>query len=117
MNKRFFAIAWLVACLVALAQAQTAATFPKGDIKGPFVWKSTIYPGTERDYWIYVPYQYNDSKPPCSMIVQDGLSRANGWRLPQVLDSLIDLEQIPVIIGIFIDHGKVPATGVDNWPR
>jgi sugar lactone lactonase YvrE/predicted esterase len=51
------------------------------------------------------------------MVVQDGLSRATGWKLPEALDSLIDTKEIPVIIGIFIDHGKVPSVGSDNFPR
>jgi enterochelin esterase-like enzyme len=90
---------------------------PKGEIKGPFTWESKIYPGTIRDYWIYVPKQYETSKPTCTMIVQDGLNRANDWKLTGVLDSLIATKEIPVIVGIFIDHGRVPATGNDNLPR
>lgn len=93
------------------------ANYPTGKIEGPFVWKSTIYPGTERNYWVYVPAQYDANKPSCSMVVQDGLGRAEGWRLPQVLDSLIALKAIPVIIGIFVDHGKVPADAPDQFPR
>lgn len=95
----------------------THGQIPKGDIHGPFVWKSNIYPGTERNYWIYVPKQYDPAKAACTMIVQDGLSRANDWRLTSSLDSLIALKEIPVIIGIFIDHGKVPSSGNDNFPR
>jgi len=99
---------------LCLAQA---TSFPTGEIRGPFVWKSKIYPGTERNYWVYVPKQYDASKPACVMVVQDGLSRANGWKLPRVLDSLIDARKIPVMIGIFVDHGQVPSAGVDNYPR
>ncbi len=91
--------------------------FPSGEIKGPFEWKSKIYPGTERNYWIYVPRQYDPSKPACLMVVQDGLSRATGWNLPHTLDSLISLKEIPALIGIFIDHGKVPSVGIDTYPR
>lgn len=94
-----------------------SAQIPTGEIRGPFAWRSKIYPGTERNYWIYVPKQYDGAKPACSMIVQDGLSRATGWNLPKVLDSLIALKEIPVMIGIFIDHGKVASTGADNYPR
>jgi gluconolactonase len=89
----------------------------KGEVRGPFVWKSEIYPGTERNYWVYVPKQYDASKPACLMVVQDGLSRATGWNLPSKLDSLIAIKQIPVMIGLFIDHGIVPSTGQDNYPR
>lgn len=99
------------------AQSGTDTAIPSGEIKGPFLWKSQIYPGTERNYWIYVPQQYDADKPSCSMIVQDGLGRAKGWRLPQVLDSLIHLKKIPVVIGIFVDHGKVPASDPEAYPR
>src|SRR4051794_10918942 len=35
-------------------------------------WKSTgIYPGVERDYWVYVPQQYNAARPACLMVFQD----------------------------------------------
>lgn len=50
------------------------------------------------------------------MVVQDGLSRAKGWNLPTVLDSLISEKKIPVLIGVFIDHGTVPS-GTDYYPR
>lgn len=94
-----------------------SSDFPKGKIEGPFEWKSSIYPGTVRDYWIYVPEQYDASKPACTMVLQDGLGRAKGWNLPHVMDSLIAGKEIPVIIGIFVDHGKVPAAEEDDWPR
>ena len=96
---------------------QSNTAIPKGEIRGPFGWKSKIYPGTERNYWVYVPSQYDSLKPSCTMFVQDGLSRANGWKLPIVLDSLIAINEIPVIIGIFIDHGSVISTGKENYPR
>ncbi len=36
-------------------------------------WKSEkVYPGTERDYWIYVPRQYDGSQPANVMVFQDG---------------------------------------------
>jgi hypothetical protein len=33
---------------------------------------SKFYPGTERDYWVYVPKQYDTSKPAALMVFQDG---------------------------------------------
>ena len=98
-------------------QAQSNSTILKGEVRGPFQWTSKIYPGTVRDYWVYVPKQYDATKPACSMVVQDGLNRANDWKLTTTLDSLIAAKEIPVIIGIFIDHGKVPSIGNDNYPR
>lgn len=83
---------------------------PEGKIEGPFQWSdSKIFPGTTRDYWLYIPAQYDASKPACSLIVQDGLNRAKGWKLPTVMDNLIHQEEMPVTIGIFITPGVVPA--------
>lgn len=112
MNKSLLVIALFVAS-DAVSQVQTKA----GEVRGPLVWKSKIYPGTERNYWVYVPILYDAVKPACVMVVQDGLSRATDWNLPAILDSLITAKQIPVVIGIFIDHGKVPSSGNDNYPR
>jgi len=103
----------LLVSVTAAGQVQTKG----GEIRGPLVWKSKIYPGTERDYWVYVPKQYDAVKPACVMVVQDGLSRATDWNLPTILDSLITAKQIPVVIGIFIDHGRVPSSGNYNYPR
>lgn len=41
------------------------ADVPEGELKGPYPWKSNIFPGTVRDYWVYVPAQYDASKPAC----------------------------------------------------
>jgi enterochelin esterase-like enzyme len=117
MAEKVFTVILVITLQFQTGNAQTNQKYPVGDIRGPYVWKSKIYPGTERNYWLYVPKQYDSSKPACTMVVQDGLSRATGWKLPFVLDSLIALKEIPVIIGIFIDHGKVPSTGADNYPR
>ncbi len=82
---------------------------PQGEVKGPFPWKSKIFPGTEREYWIYVPAQYDKEKPACVMVVQDGLGRAKDWKMPTVFDNLIHKGEMPVTIGIFITPGVVPA--------
>ena len=34
--------------------------------------KSAVFPGTERDYWVYVPAQYDGSAPAAVMVFQDG---------------------------------------------
>ncbi len=82
---------------------------PKGEVKGPFKWTSDIFPGTVRDYWIYVPAQYDASKPACLVVVQDGLSRARDWKLVEALDNLIHKKEVPVMLGLFISPGVVPA--------
>lgn len=91
---------------------------PQGKVEGPFPWNnSKIYPGTVRKYWVYVPAQYDPSKPTCSIIIQDGLGRAKGYRLPTVLDNLIHKKEVPPQIGIFIEPGVVPAPNKESQPR
>ena len=108
-------VSLLIQCLFVNAQQNSQAI--TGSIKGPFLWSSRIYPGTQRNYWVYVPKEYNGEKPACVMVVQDGLSRATGWRLPVVLDSMIAAKHIPVMIGIFIDPGIVPSDDTSSFPR
>ena len=90
---------------------------PQGRIEGPYQWTSNIFPGTQRDYWIYVPAQYDANQPACLMVVQDGLSRARNWRLPTVMDNLIHHGEMPVTLGVFVSPGVVPAPHADAQPR
>lgn len=76
-------------------------------------WTSQIFPGTVRDYWVYVPAQYDPSRPACVMVFQDGGSyvKADGqFRVPVVFDNLIHKKEIPVIIGIFLNPGEFLPT-------
>lgn len=83
-------------------------------------WKSTIFPGTIRDYWVYVPAQYDASKPACLTVFQDGggYVGTNGqWRVPVVFDNLIHKKEMPVTLGLFINPGVVPARDTNALPR
>lgn len=90
---------------------------PKGTIDGPHEFKSEIFPGTVRQYWVYVPVQYDAAKPACLMVVQDGYNKAKGWRLPIVLDNMIHSKDVPVQLGVFVTPGVVPAANKDSQPR
>jgi enterochelin esterase family protein len=82
---------------------------PKGRLIGPRPWASTVFEGTTRNYWIYVPAQYDPAKPACVMVFQDGegYTRTNGdYRVPIVFDNLIHKKEMPVTIGIFINPGQ-----------
>ena len=98
-------------------EAQAVAEFPKGEIKGPFRWESQIFPGTVRNFWLYVPAQYDGQTPACVMVVQDGLQLARRWKLIEAWDRLIANGEIPVQIGIMIEPGVVPAPHEDAQPR
>jgi len=76
-------------------------------------WRSTIFPGTLRDYYVYVPAQYISNSPANVMIFQDGWSYANeagDVRAPIVFDNLIHQRRMPVTIGVFVNPGTVPGT-------
>src|SRR6266849_5640980 len=91
---------------------------PQGKVT-KYEWTSKIYPGTERDYWVYVPAQYKPEKPACTMVFQDGgtfVNEAGAFRTTVVFDNLIHKGDLPVIIGVFVNPGIVPA-GSDTQPR
>ena len=52
-----------------LAKRQTGV--PKGKIVQAKWTNCKHYPGTERDYWIYIPAQHDGSKPANLMVFQD----------------------------------------------
>ena len=85
---------------------------PKGELIGPISWTSEVFEGTVRDYWIYVPAQYDGSKAAALMVFQDGggYTREEGdYRAPVVFDNLIHKKEMPVTIGVFINPGGFPA--------
>jgi len=90
---------------------------PQGKIEGPISFTSNIFPGTVRDYWVYVPAQYDSNKPTPVFVVQDGLNRAKDWKLTPALDNLIHKGDIPVQIGIFVSPGVLPAANENALGR
>ena len=93
---------------------------PKGTVT-KHEWKdSKVFPGTTRDYWIYVPAQYDKSKPACVMVFQDGggfQDPKGSYRVPVVFDNLIHKKEMPVTIGVFINPGVIPAPRDNAHPR
>jgi gluconolactonase len=81
------------------------ADVPKGELIKATLKNPGIFPGTVRDYWIYVPAQYDGKKPACVYVNQDGVQ----FKAPTVFDNLILKKEMPVTIGIFIQPGRVPA--------
>ena len=84
---------------------------PQGKVT-KYEWTSKIYPGTMRDYWVYVPAQYKPDHPACTMVFQDGstfVNEAGAFRTTIVFDNLIHKGDMPVTIGVFINPGVVPV--------
>jgi len=93
---------------------------PKGTVTA-HKWTSKIFPGTVRDYWVYVPAQYNAANPAPVMIIQDGGGMVRedgaGYKFPVVFDNLIHKKDLPPLIGIFINPGVLPAASADAQGR
>ena len=112
--RRFLAIAVLCSAIGSAqdykfgVDSEPHANVPKGTITKFTFTSSKIFPGTTRDYWVYVPAQYEASKPACLMVFQDGGGYAKadgGWRVPVVFDNLIAQKTMPVTVGVFVDPG------------
>lgn len=86
---------------------------PKGRVEASRFTSTKWFPGTVRDMRVYVPAQYDSSKPACVLVMQDG----GGFRAETVLDNLIHKKEIPVTIGIFLTPGVVPPPNDKALPR
>lgn len=97
--------------------SKTQPGVPKGEVLKFSFEKSKIFPGTFRDYWVYIPAQYTPDKPACLYVNQDGIQ----WSAPTVFDNLIHKKEMPVTIGVFVMHGRVraadPNTALDRFNR
>lgn len=84
---------------------------PKGALTQLPPLRSSTYPGTTRDWWLYVPAQYKPEEPACVMIFQDGGGMKN--YVPTTFDNLIATGEMPVTVGVFINPGVFD----DNRPN
>lgn len=110
-----FAASWLFSSSAFIQQPQPpgATAAPAGDVlKGEFA-QSKVYPGTWREYWVYVPKQLDRSKPSPVMVFQDGIQ----YNAPKVFDELIEQKAVPPLVGIFVMHGRVRASSADALDR
>src|SRR5205814_4826460 len=87
---------------------------PRGKVTQMPVWKSKVFPGTERDWWLYVPAQYDGKSPACVMVFQDGkgyVDPKGAFKTTIVFDNLIHQKKIPVMVGVFINPGVIKKPG------
>ena len=100
-----------ILCLTPVHAAEDE--IPKGAVTKHTFDQSKVFPGTTRDYWIYVPKQYDGAKPACVFVNQDGVQ----WKAPEVFDKLIHAKEMPVTIGVFVTPGRVKAQSSDALDR
>jgi gluconolactonase len=102
-----------VLLFVIVTSAVSAAEPPKGEITKQTFSESKIFPGTTREFTLYVPKQYDGKTPACLWVNQDGVQ----YKAPQVFDQLIEAKEMPVTIGVFVTPGVVPAPNKEGLPR
>lgn len=118
MKCWIFTVSWLLVAVHSLVAAEhpdrvVQAGVPQGQVTTAEFSSSQIYPGTKRQYSIYVPAQYRPDQPAALMVFMDGASYAKpdgAFRVPVVFDNLIHQQAMPVTIGVFVNPGVVPAT-------
>jgi enterochelin esterase-like enzyme len=64
---------------------------------------STIYPGTKRNIEVYVPRQYDGTKPACLWVSMSGGAKL----MAEIFDEMIASGELPVIVGVFISPGQI----------
>ena len=128
MSRRILSLALTLSSAAALGAAEEYVlgpdshrqpNVPQGKVT-KYEWTSKIYPGTVRDYWVYVPAQYKPDKPAPVMFFQDGATFVNengSFRTPIVFDNLIHKGEMPATVGIFINPGVVTPAGSETQGR
>lgn len=93
---------------------------PRGEITQHRWENSRVYRNTERDWWTYVPAQYDHETPAALMVFQDGagyLDEEGPIRVPVVFDNLIHKGEMPITIAVFINPGRFVGDNPDGPAR
>lgn len=90
------------AVLLVMAIMSQAASY-KGILITDSLCGSDIYPGTVHEVKVYIPQEYDATRPACLYFGLDGIL----YNAPAVMDSLINARKMPVTIGVFIQPGLV----------
>jgi sugar lactone lactonase YvrE/enterochelin esterase-like enzyme len=121
--NRILLLPWLAAAVCMLLPTARAADdyqpgpdslpqegVPRGEVLQFKFDQSKIFPGTTRDYWVYIPVQYQPDTPACVYVAQDGVQH----NAPVVFDNLIHKKEMPITIGVFVRPGVVKALSPDH---
>ena len=115
--KKYFSVLFLTTVVVACSSQDSLykpgpdSQRKEGVSKGAVIkyeWQSKLY-NNFREYWVYVPAQYDSTKPAALMVFQDGHAYVNDsgdFRVPIVYDNLIYQKKLPVTICLFVNPGN-----------
>ena len=114
--KKLIGILFLLCCAIGMVAQQAynvrapydPATIKmensmQGEVQKFILNESEMYPGTVREILVYVPRQYDGSKPACLLVCMDGIL----YDATTVMDNLIASGEMPVTIGVFVNPGVV----------
>ena len=85
----------------------------KSELKNFTFSNSKVFPGTVRQVTVFIPKQYDGSKPACVYVKTDGFNP----REQTLLETMIATKEMPVTIGIFVRPGDLPATVKNTMGR
>ena len=88
---------------------------PRGQVTKFRLSESAIYPGTARDWWLYVPAQCDGTTPARLMVFLDGARYlAPEIDVPTVFDNLIHAGDLAPTIALFVNPGD-RGPGLPLW--
>ena len=96
-----------------IASAAGNPDAPKATTKEFTFTESVIFPGTRRGGTVFIPAQYDGTKPACVYVRQDGYNPKE----KAMLEALIASKEMPVTIGVFVGSGSLPAPMKDTLGR
>lgn len=85
---------------------------PQGEVTRKTFNESRVFPGTVRDYWVYIPKQYKAEEAANLIVFQDGggyVKPDGASRAPVVLDNLIAKKELPPTVAVFVSPGTIPG--------
>lgn len=92
----------ILSLLIALMYL-SATSADKSIIIDGKILNSKFYPGTVHEYKVYIPKQYDGTKPACLYLGLDGIL----YNATAVMDTLIANGEMPVTIGVFVKPGRI----------
>jgi len=117
-----WALAWALLVASPAPAAQETESVPQGSVTKHSIANQLFeWVPLHRDYYVYVPAQYDGATPAALMVFQDGHlfadreSSAHDPRLyaPASFDRLIHDGRMPVTIGVFVNPGHID----ENYPE
>ena len=93
---------------------------PQGKFTSFTLTNSVVYPDTLREGGVYIPAQYDGSKPAALMVFMDGggySDEKGSQRVPIVFDNLIAAGDMPVTVAVFLNPGRAGGPGANRNNR